>query len=322
MHEWLYGAEGYYHTFRPIGKEGDFYTAVSTSPFFGASIADFLCKKIQNGDIPRDAALVEIGAHQGYLLADMIQWIYTCDSSLLESVRFIIVERQESVRQTQREYFAEKFGDAVRLEQAESLDELSLPYAFFISNEIFDAFACDLYINGKVADIVNGAVLWKDVNEKQLQLAGKYGMDKGEIAVGYEEFAERVVSAAEHFDFVSFDYGDKYARNDFSIRIYTEHKVYPFFDEEVKLSELFGRSDITYDVNFAYVIDVFEDKGAELVAMETQARALVRFGIIDLLEQYAAQSTQAQYLHEADKVKTLLAPNVMGERFKMIHLKK
>ncbi len=322
MNEWLYGAKGYYSTFRDIGKEGDFYTAVSTSPFFGASIANFLCKNIQDGDIRRDAALVEIGAHRGYLLADMIQWIYTCDPSLLETMRFVIVERQEDVRKTQRGYFADRFGDAVKLEQVESLNELNLKYAFFISNEIFDAFACDLYIEGKVADVIDDAIVWKDADEKQLQLAQKYGIDKGEIATGYEEFAKRVIGAAEHFDFVSFDYGDKYARNDFSIRIYYKHKVYPFFDEEVVLSELFGRSDITYDVNFSHVIDAFESEGAGLMALETQARALVRFGIIELLEQYAKVSSQTQYIHEADKIKTLLTPSIMGERFKMIHFRK
>jgi SAM-dependent MidA family methyltransferase len=322
MAAWLYGEKGYYRTFRPIGKEGDFYTAVSTSPFFGASIANFLCKQIEEGTIPRDAALIEIGAHQGYLMGDMIQWIFTCDPSLLETMRFIIVERQSAVQEEQRAYFAERFGDAVRLEQVSSLDALSLPYAFFVSNEIFDAFPCELYIDGKMADIRKNAVVWQDADEPMGKHVRKYGMQKGEIAVGYEAFAQRIVRAAKRFDFVSFDYGDRYARNDFSIRIYTEHTVYPFFDDEVNLSELFGRSDMTYDVNFGHVIDAFEEEGAMLTDYETQARALIRFGLIDLLEQYAAHSTEMQYLHEADKIKTLIAPNIMGERFKMVHFRK
>ncbi len=322
MKAWLYGDLGYYRRFRPIGKEGDFYTAVSTSAFFGASIANFLCQKIQEGTIPRDAVLVEIGAHQGYLLADMIQWLYTCDASLLESMRFMIVERQEEVRRAQQAYFAERFGEAVRLEQVESLEAMEEPYAFFVSNEIFDAFPCELYIDDRMAEVHDDAILWKKASSTVQETARKYGMQKGEVAVGYEAFASRVIQAAERFDFISFDYGDRYARGDFSIRIYTEHTVYPFFDEGVNLSELFGRSDITYDVNFAHVIDAFEAEGAELVAYETQARALIRFGLIDLLEQYARQTSQTNYLHEADKIKTLIAPNIMGERFKMIHLRK
>jgi SAM-dependent MidA family methyltransferase len=204
----------------------------------------------------------------------------------------------------------------------ESLDALDLTYAFFISNEIFDAFPCELYIDAKVADIRQNAVVWREADAAHIEHAQKHGMQKGEIAVGYEAFARRIVRAAKRFDFVSFDYGERYARNDFSIRIYAKHTVHPFFDDEVNLSELFGRSDMTYDVNFGHVIDAFEAEGVTLVDYEAQARALIRFGLIDLLEQYARHSTEMQYLHEADKIKTLIAPNVMGERFKMVHFKK
>jgi len=60
--------------------------------------------------------------------------------------------------------------------------------------------------------------------------------------------------------------------------------------------------------------------GFALEAYETQARALVRFGLIEMLEQYATQATQGQYLREADRIKTLIAPTFMGYRFKMLHL--
>ena len=39
MSEWLYGEDGYYATYKNIGKSGDFYTAVSTSKFFGGTVA-------------------------------------------------------------------------------------------------------------------------------------------------------------------------------------------------------------------------------------------------------------------------------------------
>ena len=321
MEAWLYGDEGYYRRFRPIGKEGDFYTAVSTSPFFGAAIAQELCRRIGEGTIPRDAALVEIGAHQGYLMADMIQWLYTCDPTLLENMRFILVERQPQVRAAQRDYFVERFGDAVKLEQVSGLEALDLPYAFFVANEIFDAFPCELYIDGKQAHVEGEAILWQDADPHLIEHARRYGMQKGEIATGYEAFAARIRQAARRLDFVTFDYGDRYARNDFSIRVYAGHEVYPLFDEELKLAEHFGKSDITYDVNFGHVIDAFGAEGISLEKYAKQANALIAFGIIDLLEQYAQQATQAQYLHHADKIKTLLAPNIMGERFKMLWLK-
>ena len=38
FNNWLYGDDGYYSNYKTIGKEGDFYTAVSSSKFFGGTI--------------------------------------------------------------------------------------------------------------------------------------------------------------------------------------------------------------------------------------------------------------------------------------------
>jgi SAM-dependent MidA family methyltransferase len=322
MNEWLYGEEGYYRKFREIGKEGDFYTAVSTSAFFGASIANELWRQIREGRVPRDAWLIEIGAHRGYLLADMIQWLYTCDPSLVETMRFATVERQPELREAQREYFDERFGSGVRLEQFASLEEVSVPFAWYVSNEIFDAFPCELYKEGRRAEVEGEAILWVEAETELQEFARRHGMSQGEIAVGYEAFAERIGRSAESLAFLSFDYGERYARNDFSIRIYRGHETLPLFDEALKLSEVFKEADITYDVHFGHVIEAFEGAGMALEHYETQARALIRFGLIEILEQYARQASQEQYLRQADRIKTLIAPTMMGDRFKLVQFSK
>ncbi len=322
MYEWLYGKNGYYNIFRPIGKEGDFFTAVSTSAFFGGAIANYVYKLIIKGVLPRTTALVEIGAHQGYLLGDMIRWLYTKDERLLKSMSFYIVERHDRVIKVQKEYFAKNFGNAVKINYVKSLEELNLDNAFFISNEIFDAFECELYKDGKIAYVNDFKITWQDAPTDILQFAIKHSLTKGEIAIGYEEFAKSVARAAKRFEFLSFDYGEKYVRNDFSIRVYSKHKTYPLFDEELDIKEYFKRSDLTYDVNFGHVIDAFEAAGCKLKHYETQARALVRFGIIEMLEEYFRQTTYSNYLREADKVKTLIAPTIMGDRFKLVHFSK
>jgi SAM-dependent MidA family methyltransferase len=97
MHEWLYGNEGYYTKERTIGKEGDFYTAVSTSMFFGGAIAKRLLSTIESGFLSSSCHVVEIGAHKGYLLADMIQFIYTLKPALLSSLKFVIVESIKAI---------------------------------------------------------------------------------------------------------------------------------------------------------------------------------------------------------------------------------
>ena len=115
MHEWLYAKEGYYATHKAIGKEGDFYTAVSSSMFFGGSIAKKFINSIEEGFLSQNCAVVEVGAHKGYLLADIVQFIYTLKPELLKTLEFIIVEPFEQNQKAQLAYFQESFGDAVKI---------------------------------------------------------------------------------------------------------------------------------------------------------------------------------------------------------------
>ncbi len=322
MNNWLYAEEGYYKTFKAIGKAGDFYTAVSTSSFFGASIANHFYNLIQKESFKRNGWLIEIGAHQGYLLCDMIQWLYTCDPTLVKTLKFGIVERQLEVQKAQLEYIEQRFGGDIEITHFGDIDEVEVDYAFVVSNEIFDAFPCELIKDGEQAFVVDDKVEWREADKELLEFASKYRQVKGEVAVGYEEFALDVAKGIKSCDFVSFDYGERYVRNDFSIRVYQKHKTFPLFDEELKLDEVYQRADITYDVNFGHLIDAFEGAGFKLDRYETQARALVRFGLIDILEMFKNQTTPANYIREADKIKTLIAPTIMGDKFKMVHFQK
>ena len=322
MNAWLYEEEGYYKKFKAIGKSGDFYTAVSTSRFFGASIANHFYKLLSEGLADRNGWLIEVGAHQGYLLCDMIQWLYTCDPGLIETLQFGIVERQPEVQKVQLEYIKERFGEDIQITHFNDIDEVKAEYAFVVANEIFDAFPCELLKDEKIAVVSDHTISWEDAPQELLKWAYTHHLKQGEIAVGYETFAKAMSEGIQQCDFVSFDYGEMYVRNDFSIRVYRKHETFPLFDEELKLAESYQQDDITYDVNFGHVIEAFKAAGFAQEAYETQARALIRFGLIDILEMFSKQADKAVYAREADKIKTLIAPTMMGDRFKMVHFKK
>jgi len=322
MNAWLYGDEGYYKKFKAIGRSGDFYTAVSTSSFFGASIANYLYTLLKEGKADRNGWLIEIGAHQGYLICDMIQWLYTCDPTLVTTLKFGIVERQPEVQKAQLAYIQERFGDDVEITHFNDIAEVEAAYAFVVANEIFDAFPCELLKDEKIALVNEHQVEWTEAPEEMLNWTKKHHLQQGEIAVGYEAFAKEMAQGIEKCDFVSFDYGEKYVRNDFSIRVYRSHETFPLFDEDLTLSESYQKDDITYDVNFGHVSEAFVAAGFDEISYETQARALIRFGIIDILERFAKQTTQAKYMSEADKIKTLISPTMMGDRFKLVHFRK
>lgn len=322
IREWLYGEYGYYESYKNIGKEGDFYTAVSTSKFFGGSVAKYIIDLVDRGFLDKDSVICEIGAHHGYFLADIIEFINTLKPQLLETLKFAIVERFENLQEFQRNYFKESFGDVIELKHYNSLNELRCNSAFFVANEIFDAFPCELYYKGKCARIESHNVIF-DVDDEQIeQKAKRYFKDRGEIAVGYEEFALGMALAANKFEFVSFDYGEMSARSDFSLRVYEKHSVTPFFDENLDKAKVFAKTDITYDVTFEHVKDAFLEAGIEFVEFKTQMVALVEMGILELLEILKVKAGEKIYKQELEKVKILIMPNFLGERFKMIKFRK
>ena len=328
MNAWLYEKEGYYTKKRTIGKEGDFYTAVSTSMFFGGSIANKLLRTIESGYLSSSCCVVEIGAHKGYLLADMIQFIFSLKSEYLKSLQFVIVEPFEENQIMQKEYFHEAFGDAIQLLHVKSLEEFTCKEAFIVANEIFDAFACEVIKGEEMLFIEENKALFKPMDAQTREMAKALGLSKGELCLEYEPFAKALKCSCERYEFVTFDYGDTEAREDFSLRVYDKHQVYPFFalttlvEENLRESkpfyELFQRSDITYDVNFTHLIDAFEKSGARVEMYATQMKALVEFGLIELLEILQKNVSEKAYNSEMNKVKILIDPSFMGERFKMV----
>lgn len=322
MNDWLYGQEGYYASYRPIGKKGDFYTAVSTSKFFGGTVARHIISRIDEGFLHSDSLVCEIGAHHGYLLADIIEFIHTLRPKLLQTLRFGIVERFAALREAQKNYFDESFGNAVRLEHYCDLSEVREKCTFFVANEIFDAFGCELFYKGKIGRVEEHKVVF-DLDDPEIAaLAEKYKQDRGEIARGYESFAHAMKESSKRFEFMSFDYGELQARSDFSIRVYQNHKVYPLFDEALNLAEAFGKSDITYDVNFTHVKEAFEAEGIVCAQYATQLVALVEMGILDLLAMLKEHAGEEIYAQELEKAKMLITPSLMGERFKMVRFVK
>ncbi len=335
INRWLYGKNGYYTEFKEIGKEGDFYTSVSSSIFFGGSIAKKLISSIKNGLVADNVTILEIGAHKGYLLADIIQFIYTLEPKLIETLNFAILEPQPQIQKIQKKYFRDSFGDFVNVKFFSSFDEISLDFAFVIANEIFDAFACEVVKDDKMLYIDDNFEPYFDkLSPFAKEISNKYHIKKGEISIGYEEFANNLSKSIKRFEFITFDYGEKEARGDFSLRIYDKHKVYPFFsltkfvkDDKseyrgIDLKSLYKKSDITHDVDFIHLIDAFKEAGIQNIAYMTQMKALIEFGLIELLELLKEKSSEKAYLDELNKVKLLIDPAFLGERFKCVIFRK
>jgi SAM-dependent MidA family methyltransferase len=332
MNEWLYAKDGYYASMPDIGKKGDFATSVTTSMFFGGAIAKRLINVIESGFLSETCTVVEIGAHNGYLMADMAQFIYTLKPNLLKTLTFAIIEPQEKIKTTQEKYLKESFGNAVKFCWFKDLEEFRAKEAFIVANELFDAFVCEVVKDEQMLYMSENRVVFDKLDKETAKLCNRYNITKGEIAKGYEEFAFKLSNSVQKCEFITFDYGQKEPRGDISLRIYSAHKTYPFFSltdyaktkhtENLSLKSLYKKSDLTYDVNFLHLKDVFENNGFVEHTFCTQAKALIDFGLIDLLEILKNSVKESDYRMELGKAMQLIDPSFLGERFNMIRFQK
>ena len=140
-------AHGYYGQGPPhLGRGGDFFTSVSVGPLFGRLLAIQAQAVWEGAGRPAGFALIEQGAHDGQLMADIHLGLREMGSPLADTAGFIIIEPVASYREAQAARLLPELRD--RLEWRDSIAALAaarLPEAaFFYCNELLDAFPAHL----------------------------------------------------------------------------------------------------------------------------------------------------------------------------------
>ncbi|PAF48419.1 hypothetical protein BKH46_00455 [Helicobacter sp. 12S02634-8] len=325
MQEWLYGKEGYYR-YAVVGKGGDFYTSVSVSKFFGGSIAYHLLGLLESAKLGLPLKIIEIGADRGYLIGDVAEFLIALSDGVIPHCEFISIEPLEEKALVQKANFLKQTG--LELQVFKDLHALNLrdsESAFVFCNELFDAFACEVIMDKKMAYVHTDThchqLSWGELSQEACALLDIYPMAQGLLPIYLESFISLLLSklqAAKAWRFLAFDYGQWGVREDINLRAYQNHCVYNFTDIKKDLKRFYQQSDITYDVDFALIADIFESYGAQRIFFAPQMRALVDLGLGELLEKFAASTDYQHYLREVSKIKTLISPTGLGERFYLI----
>lgn len=130
---------GYYERrLDQIGQRGDYYTSVSVGPFFGKLLAvDFSARLDKLKSARFD--LVECGAHDGILAADILTTTKTVRPDLHAKLRYVIIEASPRRRGAQQKKLAEHLD---RVTWCEAIDELGngSVHGVIFANELLDAF--------------------------------------------------------------------------------------------------------------------------------------------------------------------------------------
>ncbi|AFI04189.1 SAM-dependent methyltransferase [Helicobacter cetorum] len=323
MQDWLYGKKGYYRK-AIVGKKGDFYTSVSSSKFFGGTIAFYILKLLEQEKLSLPLKVIEIGAHYGECLLDVAKFLDTLGIEVVSKCEFISIEPLEELQQIQQSLFKDSFHF-----YATTLKDLHISKqdnVFVFSNELFDAFACEIIKDNQMLFVDEKHMgVWDKIDEPTSELLATLKIKEGHIPLDLHSFFKELferLNKAHQWMFLSFDYGDEKPRKDMHLRAYKEHRVLDFQDILNNLSNLYQQSDLTYDVDFSLIRSIVESGGGHFSFYKTQAQALLDMGLMELLELFSQSVGYEKYLKEVAKVKPLISPGALGERFKAIEFVK
>jgi SAM-dependent MidA family methyltransferase len=279
-----------------IGRQGDFYTSADLDPIFG----QLLAKQFEQWAADFDSfTLIELGAGKGLLARDILQQ---------RRFPYMILERSPAMRRRQQEL--------LRHFDVNWIDELptNLTGCIF-SNEFFDALPVrrlvrrdsglkEVYVTEEFEEMEVPIEKAIDVPIVDGQIV--------EISAEAKRWIRRIAGALDHGYHLAIDYG--YLRREFfaqprgTLMCYWQHQA--FENPYIRV----GEQDITAHVNFS---ELMEEQTLQTVLFATQREFLISLGILSEMEQLATAGN-AVSLQRLLKIKNLILPGSMGDRFKVL----
>jgi SAM-dependent MidA family methyltransferase len=280
----------------PIGVEGDFYTSSDLGPIFGQLLAEQFQEWAGEFDT---FTVVELGAGKGLLARDILQH---------SKFEYLILERSRPMRERQEELLR---GFDVRwIEQLPS----GITGCIF-SNEFFDALPVhrvvrrggvpkEIYVNEDFTEIEGPLQAEIDVPIAEGRMT--------EVCLEARRWIRDIAAALDCGYHLTVDYGylrdEYYAQPRGTLMCYWRHQAVE--DPYVHI----GEQDITAHVNFS---DLMDEPSFETILYTTQLDYLIRRGILGEIEKLAVAGDAAS-MHRLLKIKKLILPGSMGERFKVL----
>jgi SAM-dependent MidA family methyltransferase len=135
---------GYYETeMAKVGRGGDFITSVSVGNLFGQLLAYQFSEWVGGGGWSPGTVIVEAGAHDGRLAADILGWLKAHRPECFAGLKYWILEpsltREQWQRSTVKE-FTENVGWARDFKQLSAGGKNGKINGIVFSNELLDSF--------------------------------------------------------------------------------------------------------------------------------------------------------------------------------------
>ena len=316
----LYHPQGGYYAAETnrIGRRGDFFTSVSVGPVFGKLLAAQFAEMRQLLGEAEDFTLVEQGANDGQLLADILAaWPGP-------SPRAIIVEPLEQRRNAQRKTLAPWLA---RVQHVTSADELPDFTGVFFANELLDAFPVKLLVRDdgrwfeRRVGSKDGRFVFIDVpfTGEAPAVAEDIPRFATEICPSLAPWMRNAAGKLKRGWILLIDYGHPAgvrhhpSRAAGSLAAYRAHQR---MDDP--LAEP-GAQDLTAHVDFTAVARAAEAAGLQLAGFTDQHHALTALAE-KIFPAMPAQELSTAAAREMRGLRQLLHPESMGTAFKFLAL--
>jgi SAM-dependent MidA family methyltransferase len=136
--------QGYYATRAlAIGTKGDFFTAPHLGADFGELLAEQFVQMWEILQRPTSFTLVEMGAGQGLLAADILRYLQTQHPNFYAGLTYLVVEKSTALIAEQRRQLQEFSEISIDWKSWEQIAPDSITGCFF-SNELVDALPVHL----------------------------------------------------------------------------------------------------------------------------------------------------------------------------------
>lgn len=318
---------GYYSgQARKFGPQGDFITAPEITPLFGQAltwqIAQVCALSASN--------VIEIGAGTGNLAADILLALEQTGVTL---ETYSILEVSADLQARQYETLHQRAPHL--LNRVTWLQELPQNFrGCVIANEVLDVMPVHLLV-WRDGTIFERGVSWQ---ENQLSWADKPAPDsllnyaqqipvtppsQGEYVSEICPIAQAWVSSwtkcLEQGALLLIDYG--YPRTEYYLPSRSTGTLLCYYQHRAHSNPLLwpGLCDITSFVDFTAIAESAFASGLDVLGYTTQAQFLINCGLLAQLEQRPDKYSPA-YIRAARAAQRLIAPNEMGELFKVLML--
>ena len=312
-----------------VGRDGDFFTSVSVGSVFGGLLARRFLREWQETGRPARWRIIECGAHDGRLAADVLAALAALDETAFRALEYVICEPLPALQTAQRATL-DAFADRVRIvASARCLATAPLPGIAF-GNEVLDALPCQLvewrhggWHERRVALAENGGFTWQCVPIGEPALRDALVPIGGDFPEGYHaelrcdfrEFLAPLAAALSRGSMLWLDYGfaraDLYHpdRHDGTLRTYANHHA----GDDPLASP--GACDISAHVDFTAVAEEAASLGWQAVQFCSQGAWLTGIARDWLLAMEGRPQPDA-----LRQFQTLTHPAHLGARFHVLEL--